>query len=64
MVRAASDAPDEVREAISLLMVQSIEPLVELDSAWYLPFGFEPDPAVIPQLDELLRGDQPADVAT
>jgi hypothetical protein len=64
VVRAAHDAPSELQEAISVLMVQSIEPLVELDSAWYLPFGFEPDPAVIPQLGDLLRAGHPSDVAT
>jgi hypothetical protein len=63
VLRAARDAPDEVREAISILMLKGIEPLVELDSAWYLPFGFEPDPSVIPDLDQLLRSRQSSDVA-
>jgi hypothetical protein len=64
VVRAARDAPADVREAISLLMVQSIEPLVELDSAWYLPFGFEPDPSAVPELDALLRPRHRLDAAT
>ena len=54
VVRAARDAADDVRERISLCVVQGVQPLVEMESAWYLPFGFEPNPTSIPGLDELL----------
>ncbi|MFD4972453.1 hypothetical protein [Streptomyces sp. NPDC058424] len=54
LVREARQAPDEVRERIGLAVVQGIEPLVEMESAWYLPFEFEPDPASVPALDDLL----------
>lgn len=54
VIRAARDAPADVRERISLTVIEGVQPLVELESAWHLPFGFEPDPAVVPQLSTLL----------
>ncbi|MFF2027365.1 hypothetical protein [Rhodococcus koreensis] len=54
VLRTARQAPEDVRERISTRVIGGIEPLVEMESAWYLPFGFEPDPGSVPQLEELL----------
>lgn len=54
VVRAARDADEEVRDRISMDVLQGVQPLVEMESAWYLPFGFEPSPTSISRLDELL----------
>lgn len=54
VIRTARRAPEEVRERIGTDVIAGIEPLVEMDSAWYLPFGFEPDPASVPDLADLL----------
>jgi hypothetical protein len=54
VVREAREAADDVRQRISLSVLQGVQPLVEMESAWYLPFGFEPDPSSVAALDELL----------
>ncbi|MBA8961870.1 hypothetical protein ACVH9Z_02275 [Rhodococcus opacus] len=55
IVRTARQAPEEVRERISTKVIGGIEPLIEMESAWFLPFGFEPDPGSVPQLTDLLE---------
>ena len=52
-IRESRQAPDEVRRRIEASVVRMIDPLVTMESAWYLPFGFEPDPASVPGLGEL-----------
>lgn len=54
IIREARSAPEDVRARVSASVIAGIEPLVELESAWYLPFGFEPDPGSVPELPELL----------
>ena len=41
VVRSARTAPEEVRDRIGEQVLAGIAPLVELESAWYVPFGFE-----------------------
>jgi len=53
-IRESRQAPEEVRRRIEASVVRTIDPLVTLESAWYLPFGFEPDPASVPGLGDLL----------
>lgn len=60
LVREAATAPEEVQERISAQVLSGMEPLVELESSWYLPFGFEPDPESVAPLADLLAG--PSDV--
>lgn len=60
VVRVARDGPQEPRQRVSLAVVQGVAALVELESAWYAPFGLEPDPAAIPQLSSLLGGESTA----
>jgi hypothetical protein len=55
VVRAAREAPTDVRERVAKAVLSGVGPLVELESAWYVPFGFEPDPAAVPSLETLLR---------
>jgi hypothetical protein len=55
VLREARSAPAEVRERITTVALAGLDPLLEMESAWYLPFGFEPDPSVVPELRELLR---------
>lgn len=54
LVREAGSAPTEVQERISAHVLSGMEPLVELESSWYLPFGFEPDPESVAPLTDLL----------
>ncbi|KQY50851.1 hypothetical protein [Nocardioides sp. Root140] len=53
LVREAAAAPEAVQERISTSILSGMEPLVELESAWYLPFGFEPDPESVTPLADL-----------
>jgi hypothetical protein len=59
VVREARSAPDDVRERVSAEIVSGVQPLVELESSWYVPFGFEPDPASVVPLDDLLQAPEP-----
>ncbi len=52
-IRESRQAPRDVRRRIEASVVETIDPLVTMESAWYLPFGFEPDPASVPGLGEL-----------
>ncbi|WP_157117476.1 hypothetical protein [Nocardia vaccinii] len=54
VIRTARHAPEEIRNYIGAQIISGMEPLVEVDSAWYLPFGSEPEPARVPGLDDLL----------
>jgi hypothetical protein len=54
LLREAREASDDVRERISENVVGGLAPLIEMESAWYAPFGFEPDPASVPDLAGLL----------
>jgi hypothetical protein len=55
VVRSAREAPDEVEQRIAAAVVAHADPLVQMASAWYLPFGFEPRPQDVPELGLLLR---------
>ena len=55
VVRTAREAPTEVQERVAAAVVAHAGPLVEMESAWYLPFGFEPRPQDVPELGQLLR---------
>ena len=55
LVRSAREAPADVEERIAAAVVAHVDPLVEMTSAWYLPFGFEPRPQDVPELSRLLR---------
>lgn len=55
VVRTAREASVEVQERIAAAVVTHADPLVEMASAWYLPFGFEPRPQDVPELGQLLR---------
>ena len=54
LLRDAGDAPEAVRTRITTQVISGIEPLVQMESAWYVPFGFEPDPSSITSLEDLL----------
>ncbi|OOL33590.1 hypothetical protein GQ85_00565 [Rhodococcus rhodochrous] len=54
VIRTVRQAPEAVRNRIGTAVIAGIEPLVEMESAWYLPFGLEPDPASVPTLATLL----------
>lgn len=54
VIRESRDADAAVRARIELRIVEGSEPLVELQSSWYLPFGFEPDPDSVLPLEEIL----------
>lgn len=54
LVREAGTAPREVQQAISAKILSGMDPLVELESSWYLPFGFEPAPERVSPLSDLL----------
>lgn len=64
VVRESRKHPAELRERVSAVVLDCMTPLIELDSAWYAPFGFEPDPDVITPLDQLLRGAPATDRAS
>lgn len=53
-VREARAAVPELRARISNTVLSGVEPLIEMESAWYRPFGFEPDPDAVTDLGELL----------
>jgi hypothetical protein len=55
VIRAAREASAEVRKRVACAVLSGVGPLVEMESAWYLPFGFEPDPATVPPLETLVR---------
>ncbi|HEY5857785.1 MAG TPA: hypothetical protein VIW24_28045 [Aldersonia sp.] len=59
VVRSARTAPEAVRDRIGERVLSGIAPLVELESAWYVPFGFEPAPDSVPHLADLLAGSSP-----
>jgi len=53
MIRESRQAPCDVRRRIEASVIETIDPLVTMESAWYLPFGFEPEPAAVPRLGDL-----------
>lgn len=55
VLREASDVPDELRVRISEQVLAGLEPLIDLETSWYLPFGFVPDPTSALSLEDLLR---------
>jgi hypothetical protein len=54
VVREARTAPAAVKQRVGACVLTGVGPLVEMESAWYLPFGFEPDPHAVTGLDDLL----------
>lgn len=54
ILRTTRSASAGVRDRISASVLSGIEPLVEMESAWYLPFGLEPDPGSVSRLTDLL----------
>jgi hypothetical protein len=54
LVRAASVAQPQVRRQIELLVTLASAKLFDVQRAWYMPMGFEPDPSRVPALDRAL----------
>ena len=51
----ASDAADEVtRRRIETTVIRGSKRLVDLQRAWFLPTGFEPNPSSVADLDDIL----------
>jgi hypothetical protein len=49
------DADDSVRRRIELRVVSAAHQRIELERAWHLPQGFDPDPASVSPLAAALR---------
>lgn len=54
VVRHVQAESPALRQRVAATVLTGVAPLVEMESAWYLPYGFEPDPTAITDLDTLL----------
>lgn len=57
LVRAATTAEESARQRIERLVLDASTELLEVDRAWFLPQGFDPEPAAVAGVEEALRGD-------
>ena len=54
---AVNASPDAATDrALAKAVVAASKPQFDLVRAWGLPSGFEPDPAQVPPLDDLISG--------
>ncbi|MES2492986.1 MAG: hypothetical protein V4579_06855 [Pseudomonadota bacterium] len=53
-IEAARGTADEA--AVAAAVLNAADPAILRWRAWALPMGFEPDPAALPALDDLLQG--------
>jgi len=54
LVRHVAAAPDAVRLPVERAVVRASRSLLDAQRAWFLPMGFEPDPARVPALADAL----------
>lgn len=56
LVRSAPDLPDAARRQVEQAIVKASRRLFDVQRAWYLPMGFEPDACAVPELEQALSG--------
>lgn len=54
LVRCVADAAPDVRRQVERQVTVASARLFDLQRAWYLPMGFEPDPKLVPTLEQAL----------
>lgn len=54
LVRCAQDYPERTWRQMEQAIVKSSQRLFDVQRAWYLPMGFEPDPRAVPALQDAL----------
>ena len=54
LVRDAADADEVTRRRIETTVVRGSKRLLDLQRSWFLPTGFEPNPAAVVELDDIL----------
>jgi hypothetical protein len=54
LVRAAATADTHLRRRIELQVTAASAALFDVQRAWYMPMGFEPDPSRVPTLEQAL----------
>ena len=54
LVRGAAHAEPQVRRQVERTVTLASASLFDLQRAWYLPMGFEPDPKLVPALEQAL----------
>jgi hypothetical protein len=55
LVRCVASATPDVRRQVERTVTVSSARLFDLQRAWYLPMGFEPDPGAVPTLSQALQ---------
>lgn len=55
LVRSVALSPPEIRAPIETAVVRASQSLLDVQRAWFLPMGFEPDPSRVPHLNDLLE---------
>jgi hypothetical protein len=55
LVRTAGGAAPPLRARIEGQVLQAAQALLQMQRAWFAPQGWEPDPAAVPPLAQLLR---------
>jgi hypothetical protein len=54
LVRCVADAAPDLRRQVERTVTKASASLFDLQRAWYLPMGFEPDPKFLPTLEQAL----------
>lgn len=54
LVRCVADAAPDFRRQVERTVTRAAARLFDLQRAWYLPMGFEPDPKLVPTLERAL----------
>ncbi|MDB5818141.1 MAG: hypothetical protein JWQ11_1781 [Rhizobacter sp.] len=55
LVRDVAEAPPAVRDSVERAVTHAARRLLDAQRAWFLPMGFEPDPARVPSMEEALE---------
>jgi hypothetical protein len=54
LVRSVADADPTLRQRVERTVVAASKSLFDVQRAWYLPIGFEPDPEQVPNIEAAL----------